>query len=243
MMESIKKAFVLSVKALKLFYVIAAFNIVANIVNLLTVPSPADDMTIGKSIFVIILTIVISLIAIFMAAGSLAFIRDLVRSGSAGLETFIANGKRFFLRLAGITLLIVLIFVVLGVVLSFIAGVLPNVLKIVMTILMTVVFIAAAVMFVMPAYALVGSDLGTIASVKKGVYIGKKYFLKILGMAALLFLVAIVMTVLASFVTGVLSLILRPLSGYIAAIVMAISSAVLAVLVNIAYMDFYLKSS
>ncbi len=243
MMESVKKAFALSVKALKLFYVIVAFNIIANIVNLMTVPAPADEMTAGKSFFVIILTVVISLAAVFIASGSLAYIRDLIKTGSAQLASFAVNGKKYFLRLLGVTVLIMLAFLILGAALVFITNLMPAALRVVMRILMIFVFIAAAVLFVMPAYALVGGDLGVIAALKKGLEVGSKNFLKILVMALVLFLIAIVITVVASFITGIVSLILRPLAGYIAAIVMAVTSAVLAVLVNLTYMDFYLKSA
>jgi len=243
MMESIKKAFMLSVKALKLFYVIAAFNIIANIINLLTVPAPTQEMTAAKSFFVIILTLVISLIAIFIACGSIAYIRDLIKTGSADLAAFVENGKKYFLRLLGVTVLVMLVFLVIGAVLVFIANLMPDVLRVIMTLLIVLAFIVAGILFVMPAYALVGSDLGVISSIKKGLEVGKKHFLKILGIAAILFLAAIVVTVVASFLTGVLSLILRPLSGYIAAIIMAVASGVIAILVNIAYMDYYLKSA
>ncbi|MBL7071450.1 MAG: hypothetical protein ISS26_04695 [Candidatus Omnitrophica bacterium] len=243
MIESIKKAFVLSVKALKLFYVVAALNIVSNLINVMTVPAPTDEMSAGKSFFVIVLTVLLALIAVFVAGGSLAYIRDLIKTGSADLAPFIDNGKKYILRLIGVTLLIMLIFLVIGFLLIFITGLMPAALRLIMTLLIILAFIVLGVFFVMPAYALVNSDLGVISAIKRGVELGKKEFLKILGIGAILFLVALVVTLAASMLTGILSLILRPLANYITAIIMAVASAVIAIIVNIAYMDFYLKSA
>lgn len=244
MLESIKKAFVLSVKALKLFYVIAAFGIIANVINLLIVPAPVNvEMTLGRSFLVIGITILFSLIGLFIACGALAYVKELVKAGSANLASFIDNGKKYFLRLLGITILIMLIFSILGILFFLIVGILPNALRPLMIIIMVVIFLALGVLLLMPSYALVGSELGVIESIKKGITVGKNNFLKILGILAIMFLVAIGVTAVASVITGILSLIVRPISGYVAAIIMAIANAVMAILVNVTFMDFYLKSS
>lgn len=244
MIDSIKKAFVLSVKALKLFYVIAAFGVIANVINLLIIPTPADvEMSLGKSFSVIGLTILFSLIGLFIAGGALAYVKELIKVGSANLATFIDNGKKYFLQLLGITLLIMLLFLILGILLFLIIGILPNALRPLMRIIMVVIFLALGVLLLMPSYALVGSDLGVIESIKRGITVGKNNFLKILGILIIMFLVAIAMTAVASVITGILSLILRPISSYVTAAIMAIANAVMALLMNIAFMDFYLKSA
>lgn len=243
MIDSIKKAFALSAKALKLFYVVAAFGIVANIINLLVIPAPvAGEMSLGKSIMVIAFTILFSLLGLFVACGALAYVKDLIKAGSANIASFIDNGKKYFLRLLGVTILIMLVFLAVGAVLFLITGLLPAALRLVMTVIMMLAFLGLGVLLLMPAYALVAGDLGVVESVKKGIDVGRKNFLKILGILAIMLLIAVGVTVAASVITGILSLILRPVSSFVAAIVMAIANAVMAVLVNIAYMDFYLKS-
>lgn len=241
MIESIKKAFVLSVKALKLFYVVAAVNIIVNIINVLTLPAPGTvEMTLGKSFLVIGLTLLFSLIAVFIGSGALAYIKELIKAGSTNLASFISNAKKYFLRLLAITLIILLLFLIVGILAFVIFGFMPATLR---TILIAPAFIALTIFFIMIPYALVGEDLGIIESVKKGILMGKKHFLRILGILAIMFGVAIVVTIAGAMITGILSLLLRPIAGFITAIITAITNAVMAILVNIAYMDFYLKSA
>lgn len=243
MIDSIKKAFALSVKALKLFYVVAGFGIVANVINLLIIPAPVGvEISLGKSILVIAFTILFSLLGLFVACGALAYVRDLIKAGSADIASFIDNGKLYFLRLLGVTILVMLAFLAVGAVLFFITGILPAALRLVMTVIMILALLCLGVLLLMPPYALVAADLGVVASLKKGIEAGRKNFLKVLGILAIMLLIAVGVTVAASVITGLLSLILRPASSFVAAVIMAIANAVMAILVNIAYMDFYLKS-
>ena len=244
MIDSVKKAFVLSVKALKLFYILAAVNIVANIINFLVIPAPVNvEMSIGRSFAVMGLTILFALVGLFVYGGALAYIKELIKVGAANLDSFVDNGKKYFVRLLAVSALIFLVTLVVGIALFILLGLLPQALKPLIILIMTLVFIALAVLLIMPAYALVANDLGIIESIKKGISVGKKNFLKILGILAIMILVVIGVMIAASLVSGILSFILRPISGLVAAIVMAIANAVLTVLVSIAYMDFYLKSS
>jgi len=130
-----------------------------------------------------------------------------------------------------------------GMVLGARLGLLPAALKGLFIFLMVLFFIALAVLFVMPYYALIGSDLGVIEAIKKGLMTGKNNFLKILGILAIMILIGIAVMLVASLVSGILSFILSPISGLITAIIMAIANAILVILANIAYMDFYLKIS
>ncbi len=244
MIDSIKKAFVLSVKALKLFYVLVTVNVVMSIINLLILPAPVDvEMSLGRSFLVIGLTILFMLIGFFVYSGALVYIKDLIKTGSTGLAPFMDNGKKYFLKLLALGVIITLIFAIFGVILFVILGLLPGALKGLFIVFMVLSFIALAVLFVMPYYALIGSDLGIIEAIKKGLMTGKNNFLKILGILAIMFLIGVAVVLVASLVSGIFSFISGSLSGFITAIIMSIANSVLAILANIAYMDFYLKNS
>lgn len=241
MVDSVKKAFILSAKALKLFYVIAVANIIANVINVLAIPAPVGaEMTAGRSFLVMALTILFFLLAIFITSGALTYIKELIKTGTANITSFIDNAKKYFLRLLGITFFTLLLFFILGILLFTILGFVPAALKVILTIL---AFVAVIVFLMMIPYALVVEDLGVIASIKKGILVGKKHFLKILGIIAIMFGVAIVVIVAASIIIGILTVILRPMASFIAAIIMAVANAVMVILVNITYMDFYLKNA
>ena len=240
MIESVKKAFTLSVKAAKLFYIVAAVNIISNIINLLVVPQPGEgEMGVGKSLFVLVLTLLFFAIGVFITGGILARLKELIKAGTLNLASFINDARKYFLQLLAVVLIILFALLIVGVLLFVILGIVPNVLRI---IIMVAAFVALTIFLVMIPYALVANDLSIVESIKKGILIGKKYFLQILGIIAIMFGVAVVLMIAASIVTGILSFILRPLSNIIAAIIMALVNAAIALIVNIAYMDFYLKS-
>lgn len=244
MLDSVKKAFVLSLKALKLFYLLAAVNIMINVINFFVIPTPAQaGLSLGKSLLIIALTILFSLVVIFITGGCLAYVKGLIKTGSANLSSFAGNARKYFLSFLAVLLIIMLAFLILGVILFMILGILPDTLKPLTTIIIVAAFIALAVLVLMSPYALVGSDLNVVKSISKGMLIGKKHFSKLLGIMAIMFLVAVVIMAVAGIISGIFSFILRPISGFIAAIIMAIANSAMAVLVNIAYMDYYLKNA
>lgn len=244
MFDSIGKAFVLSIKAVKIFCVIIVFNIVVNVVNLTIIPAPVNaEMDIKTSLTVIGVGLFFFLLVIFIQGGVIAYVKDLVKTGSASLGPFIGNCTKYFTRMAAIVLLTVLI--ALGWSLLFF-GILPILLPAIKTpllILGIIVLIGLMILLILPGYALVGSDLGAIAAMRKGVLLAATNFLKIVLILVILIITAIVVMFITSFITGLLSVALKQALNYLAAIAMAISSGIITLLADIAYMDFYLKKA
>ena len=103
MMESVKKAFTLSGKAMKLFCVFAAVNIIMNIINYLVIPAPVQtEMALGRSLLVILLTVLFSLITVFITAGALLHIKGLIKTGAANLASFISDARSSFTSLTSL---------------------------------------------------------------------------------------------------------------------------------------------
>lgn len=244
MLDSIKKAFMLSVAAAKVFLVIIIFNIAINVINLMIIPAPVNaEMDIKKSLTVIGLGLIFFLAAVFIQGGIIAYIRDLVKAGSASLASFISNCGKYFMRMLGVILITVLIAVGWGVLFFGILPALLPALKVVSIILGLVFLIGMLILLILPAYALVGSDLGVMSSLRKGVSVTTSNLLQIIGILVILVIISIAVMFVASFVTGLLSIALKGIVNYVAAIVMAIASAIITLLADIAYMDFYLKKS
>jgi len=243
-MDSIRKAFVLSLKAATIFCVITVFNIIVNVINLMVIPAPVNaEMDIKKSLAVIGIGLLFFLLAIFIQGGVIAYIKELVKSGSASLASFISNGSKYFLRMLGIVIITIVIALGWGVLFFGILSALLPALKVALLILGLIFLIGIMILLILPAYALVGSDLGVMASMRKGVSVTAANFLKVVGILVILIIVGIVVMFIASFITGLLAIPFKQVGGYVAAIVMAISSAVVTLLADIAYMDFYLKKS
>jgi len=245
MMDSIKKAFMLSVAAVKVFTVIVVFNIIVNIINLMVIPAPVNaEMDLKKSFTILGIGLLFFLVAVFMQGGIIAYIRDLVKSGSANIASFINNCSKYFLRMLGLVLITILIVLGWGVLFFGALPLMVPALKTLFVILGLISIIGIIILLILPAYALVGSELGAVAAIRKGVSVTVSNFLQILGILIILILVAIVVMFLASFIIGILAIpVKQQAGGYIAAVVMAISSAVVTLLADIACMDFYLKKS
>ena len=243
-MDSIKKAFMLSVAAAKVFLVIAVFNIVVNIINVLIIPASANaEMDLKKSLAVIGVFLLFVLLAVFIQGGVIAYIKELVKSGSASLKPFIGNSSKYFLRMLGIVLITIVIGLGWGVLFFAVLPMLLPALKTALLILGIMFLIGIMILLILPAYALVGSDLGAIAAIRKGVSVAAFNLLKVIGILAILVIISIAVMFVASFITALLAIPFKQAGNYIAAVVMAISSAIVTLLADIAYMDFYLKKA
>ena len=244
MIDSIKKGFTLFGKALSVFCVIAGLNVVLNIINLLIIPAPVDaEMTLGRSFLVIGLGVLFFLLAIFVQSGVLVFIKEVIKKGKGSLSSFIDDSRKYFPRMLGLMLLTFLI--ILGISIPIIGGLpfVPAGLRIITALLFDIVMIGLILLLIMPAYALIGSDLSVMASLKKGVSFGMQNILKIAGILIVMMVIGILVMLLSSLLIGLLSILIRPAARVIAAVIMAIASGALTVLSNIVYMDFYLKKS
>lgn len=244
MMDSIKKAFMLSAAAAKVLIVIAVFNIIVNVINLIAIPAPVNaGMSVQKSLTVLGMWLLFFLTAVFMQGGIIAYIRDLVKVGSANLASFMNNCSKYFLRMLGLALIAVLIVLGWGVLFFGALPLMVPALKTLFVILGLAFTMGVIILLILPAYALVGSELGAVAAIRKGVSVTVSNFLQVLGILLILILVAIVIIFFAVFATGFLAVPLKQAGGYITAVVMAASSAIITLLADIAYMDFYLKKS
>ena len=244
MMDSVKRAFMLSAAAVKIFLIIAIFNIIINVINLMIIPAPVNvEMNLQKSLTVVGAGLVFFLIAIFMQGGIIGCIKELVKTGSMNLASFIGNSGKYFLRMLGVVLITILILLGWGLLFfGLLAAMLPA-LKTALLILGLFFIIVMLILLILPAYALVGSDLGAMAAIRKGVSVTVSNLLQVIGILVILILIGIVVMFIASFIIGLLSIPLKQSGSYVAAVVMAISSAIVTLLADIAYMDLYLKKA
>lgn len=242
--SSVKSAFLLCPKALKLFYVLLGFHVTVNIVNLLVIPPPVEaGMSAARSFLIVILTVLFIGLYIFIYSGAIAYIRDLIKTGTANLASFINNGKKYSLRFLGVSAITAAAFTIYGFLARTIVALLPGLVKLPAVLIVILAGIALLILFLMPVYALIASDLGVIASVRKGILTGKNNFLKILLLLLMIFVLSVVVMIGASIITGIFTLLLRPVARFITALTMAVVHAFLiGVLTSIAYMDCYLKS-
>ena len=243
MIDSIKKGFALSVKALKLFYVLAAVAIVTNVISIFIVPTVGADvkMSAGRSFLVTGWFIFLILILnAFIVGGALSYIKDLIKTGSASLSPFVNNAKKYFVKVLAVLSIVLVIGIIVQILLIFLTAVLPVALRWIIGI---VIWLALICLFALSTYAVVGSDSGAIASIKKSVDLGIKNFVKVAGVFLIMFVVFIVLLIIAGIISSILLLIVRPVPPVISSLIMALVLTIWGLLLNISFMNLYLKLS
>jgi len=246
--EAVKKGFALSGKLLKVVLFFFVLNVVMGLISLpLARPENAGQAGIAVASFA--LSIVFFLIFIFLQGGALAIVRDLHKTGSAEISKFVEYGKKYYLKILGllalyilVALLLVLILALLG---SGVLAIASNAFtRTIVGVISGLVAILAIVLLLFPIYVIVADDMGVIASLKKGIEIGKSNFWNILGLFMILVLISIVISIVVGFILGLVTV---PLPFTITQVIITIvNSAVqsyIPVVMMIALMGYYLGMS
>ena len=168
-------------------------------------------------IFLGTLTVIFFLfLSIFIQAGLLGCIKEAIKSGQTKIGNMVALGKKYFLRLLGLTLLIgfiVMLFAVFsggGLLLRGNGGgIFVKSLGMFISILFGVLAICAAIVLFYAPYILVVDDCPVIASMRKSIDFIKRFLGNALGTGAVVILVIIA----ASILLAVLLIPLASLTG------------------------------
>lgn len=246
--ETIKKSFGLSGKLTKVIMIFFILNVIVGLISLpLAKPENAGKPGIVAISFVI--SIIFFIIFIFLQGGALGLARDVHKTGSADMSNFSVYGKKYYVRILGLLLLYILIALAIVLVLSLIgSGILALANNPFLRTLIGVVAGVAAffviVLLLLPIYAIVADDSGVIASLKKGIQLGRENFWKIAG----LFLCLVIISVLISLVVGfVIGLVTVPLPFTITQVIITVvNSAVqsyIPIVMMLALMGYYLGIS
>src|SRR3990167_8311402 len=113
---SVGKGFGVSTKSLAVVGALALFGFIWNLINIYFAPKLQTPDT-RTSVMLVLASAVFIFVSIFLQAGSLGYIRDRIKQGSADLSNFLAAGSRYYLRfflVRLIMMLIVVIFIMLG---------------------------------------------------------------------------------------------------------------------------------
>lgn len=251
---SISKGFSTTFKSIALVLILFAFGFAWNLVNLpfaekLNAPNP----DLSTSVTVVALSLVFILMSIFMQAGSLGFIRDQVKQGTASLGGFTASGSRYYLRLLLLGLLVAAIigvFVLLAVILAavFSANDSLAMVGLILGLLVASAGIYVVLLLFLAPYVVVTKELTVMASVKESVATVRKNVLSVLGIGVILLVIGFVVGVVLGLISGAVSgdaaaaTTIGPAQIAVGAAISFVN-AFLGVLVTASYMNFYLGLS
>jgi len=243
--QSIGKGFSLSTKLLVIALIFFIFNFVRRLMMLpFTGPTGATNPQLMP--VTLLLSLISVLIFIFLQGGALGAIRDMIKNNSFSLSSFVANGKKYYLRILGLFAIILLLALALIIIIALISGGLLAVAnnaftRSLLTAIIIVISVCAVILLLFPIYSIILEDKGPIAAIKKGIQVSMQNFWKAMGLFLLLLLIAFVLAFLVGVVGALLAGALPLKVGQ--AVMLFVNSALqsyLSVVMMTAFMSFYL---
>ena len=243
--EAIKKGFGLAGKNWNLIFILFFLNVLSNTIGIplksLEGSSPSGmKVVIGAGAILLFLVL-----SVFIQAGLLGCVRDIIKKGAANLNNLFALGKKFFWRLLGLGILIGLITGLLVICcqgsLALSREVFGNVvlksLGLFISIILGAAAICAGVFFFYAPYILINEEGGIIESMRRSVGFVRRFLGNALGTLALVVLIVFGATI-------VLGLLVMPLGAFrqiIGAILGSGINAYLGIVAMITFMSLYLS--
>ncbi len=246
--QSVAKGFSESAKALK---IVLIFFVVNFVIGLLALPfsGPQNAGNPQAAAMTILISLISILIFIFLQGGALSSIRDLLKTNSFSMSDFVANGKKYYLKILGLFLSILAVALVVILILVLLSG---GVLAMannaftrsLITAVIVMISVIAIVLLLFPVYIIVLEEKGPIEAIKKGIRASLDNFWRALG----LFLLLLVIAFALAFIIGLLiALITGALPTTAGQIVMLLANALLqsylSIVMMIAFTAFYLGLS
>ena len=243
--ESIQKGFGTAKKSMPLVTLLFVFGFIFNLVNVFLAPKNPDPNA-APSPALIVLGVVFIFVSIFFQAGSMGFVRDLIKNGKASMASFASGGGKYYLRLLmlGIVVsLIIGIFVLLAALaVAFLKDNLAPI-GVVLAIFFGALGVYFVVMLFLSPYAAVVDEKTVGESIKLSMKLVKKNIGPLLGMSALLIVIGFGIGMLLGAVLAGLSYAVKQelASQVVFAVLSSFVNAYLGIVVTAAFMGFYLS--
>lgn len=251
--EAIKKGFGIAGKGMALVGVLFAFNLAGNLATLPFTPAPGTTAAPEAALPLLIISFVFILISIFVQGGSLGLVRDIIKEGKMKLAAITQYGAKYFVRLLVLGILILLSVIIIALIAGLLIAVTAPLNNPAVTAVAVVVAIVIAVAaslfffipFILSPYAIVCDEIGAIESLKKGIAVGRKPFVRVLVLlllVILLVLIALGVGFLVGLIVGLIAAVIPV--GAARILMLIVSSAVnsyLGVVATGAFMAFYLS--
>ena len=246
--ESVKKGFGAAKKSMSLVTLLFVFGFIFNLVTVFLGPKPPAPgaQPVPPSPILIVAGVLFIFLSIFLQAGSMGYIRELIKTGSAKMSSFSASGGKYYVRL-----------LLLGIVVSLIIGIFVLLaalgytflkesmapLGIAIAIFFGALGIYFVIMFFLSPYAAVVDEQGVGASLKLSMKLVKKNILTLLGLSAVLIVIGFgIGLVLGALMAGLTYLVKQETASQVVfAFFSSAVNAYLGIVVTAAFMNFYLS--
>ncbi len=244
--ESVKKGFRTVLSSKDLLGFLFAFGAAWNVLNVFLAPrlATADARTSAIAIGTGFLFILAS---IFVQSGSMGYVRDRLKTGSANLSGFFASGGKYYIRIFLLGLLVTVFAIVLILVAALLVAVLTagsEIAAIVAAIAVAGVGLYFLLLMFFAPYYIVAGDEKVFAAIKKSISTTRKNLLPLLGIGLFMFFIGFVLGLILGVIYAAVSVVIPILiAQVIFAILSSVVNAILGVLVTASFMSFYLGLS
>lgn len=249
--ESVKKGFSVASQSMGLVLVLFVFGFIWNLINVFAFKN-TENPTTPQAVAMIITGIGFILFTIFMQAGSLGYVRERLKAGTANLSSFVSSGGKYYLRILVIGLIVgavAIVFVLLAsLALALLGGGqaegkrLLNALSIALAATLVIAGLYFILLMFLAPYIAVGEERKAIESLKKSISTVKANFLRVLGLFGLLIVIGFVFGLVVGLVFALVNLATKggTVSDVVFAALSSIVNSYLGIVVTGAFMSYYL---
>jgi hypothetical protein len=247
--ESISKGFGTANKSMGLVLVLFVFGFIFNLLNVFLAPPPGADAAAEAppSPALLVAGVVFILLTIFFQGGSMAYIRDRIKSGSATLANFTSGGARYYLKLFLLGLVVSLVIGVFVLLAALAASFLQGIpaLGAVLAIVCAALGVYFVVMLFLSPYAAVADEQSVGGAIKLSMKLVKRNILALLGISILMILIGFGIGLVLGAVLAGVSFVVKAetASSVVFALLSSLVNAYLGVVVTATFMNFYLSLS
>ncbi|UCD54611.1 MAG: hypothetical protein JSV93_03570 [Candidatus Omnitrophota bacterium] len=242
---SIKNAFLLSQKLLKVVLIFFILNVIMGLISLpLTTPENAAKP--AAAVISFFFTVIFFVIFIFLQGGALGLIRDIHKTGACSISNFSAYGKKYYLKILGLLSIYILIALGIALVLFLLgSGVLlianNAFVRALVTVMAVAVALVAVVMLLFPVYSIVVDESSILEAIKKGINISRNNFWEVLKIFLSLIAISVVVSLVIGFIIGIITIPLPLiLTRVIITIVNSAVQSYIPIIMMLVLMGYYL---
>lgn len=245
--QTVKKGFSIAGSSWDLIASLFVFGLAWNLINLALStripeegnPDPVTSaLMIGAGIVFVFLTI-------FFQSGSLGYVRDRVKGAAVGMSTFFESGRRYYLSVLAVALVVTLIigvFVILAAVSATLFAESAQVLSVILALAFAALGISFVILLFLAPYIIVADGVKAAAAMRQSMTVVKKNLGILLGLSLLLVLVGFGVGLLLGALFAALALVIQGMvSQVIFAVLSSAVNAYLGVVVTGSFMTMYLS--